>query len=223
MKRSCASSSAAGGAERPAYPSSDLENKRQKCAQQAKLQAIVAYISFPLETHQRNAMEVIRQAKLYADVINLAFRRTMDLAVLWDDLEKEMESSAEQPAFDYRKNGPLITLFFKNACELVGERNVDIQGGVPSLCLTFNGPAGKKIIINASWPPFSSMRGKARMLDKCVSPAVEEMRTICLIGGPLAEPVFLETYIHKKNLDYNLSAKGSLCVLTNTFGRISEH
>ena len=53
------------------------------------------------------------------------------------------------------------------------------------------------------------------MLDECVSPAVEEMRSIRLIGGPLAEPVFLGTYI--------LSAKGSLCVSTNTFGRISEH
>ena len=176
MKRSCASSSAAGGAERPAHPSSDLENKRQKCAQLDKLQTIVAYISFRLQSYtanaqQRSAMEVIRQAKLHADVINLAFRRTMDLAVLWDDLEKEMESSAEQPAFDYRKNGPLITLFFKNACELVGERNVDIQGGVPSLCLTFNGPAGRMIILNANWPPLPRMV-RARMLDEYVSPAV---------------------------------------------------
>ena len=49
MKRSSkCRSSAAGGAERPAHPSSDLENKRQKCAQLGKLQTIVAYISFPL-------------------------------------------------------------------------------------------------------------------------------------------------------------------------------
>ena len=83
-------------------------------------------------------------------MINLAFAKSMDIGALWDDLETEMEGSAVRPAFWYRKRGPLITLFCKNCGELVGERNVDIEGGVPSLCLTFNGPAGRLIIINAN-------------------------------------------------------------------------
>ena len=96
MKRSCASSSAAGGAERPAHPSSDLENKRQKCAQLDKLQTIVVYISFPLKNYntnaqQQSAMEVIRPAtETGADVINLAFARTANVATC----------SVEQPALN---------------------------------------------------------------------------------------------------------------------------
>ena len=96
-------------------------------------------------------MEVIRQAtQTGADVINLAFARTMDIDALWEDLETHMESSAERPAFSYRKHGPLITLFSKNCGELVKERKLDTEGGVPSLCLTFNGPAGRMIILNAT-------------------------------------------------------------------------
>ena len=221
-------SSAAGGAEQPAHLSSNLENKRQKCAQEEKLQTIVAYISFPNKNYnanaqRRSAMEVIHQAKQTgADVINLAFARSMDIDDLWDDIETQMESSAERPPFFYRKQGPLITLFSENCGELVGERNVDIEGGVSCLCLTFNGPAGRLIIINANWPPLPR-RVRARMLDEYVSPAVEEMRSIRVIGGALAAPMFLETYIHNKGLDYQLSAKGDLCVLTKTFGRISYH
>ena len=167
-------------------------------------------------------MEVIRQATQGADVINLAFARTMDIDNLWEDIESQMESSAERPAFSYRKHGPLITLFSKNCGELVGERNVDIEGGVPSLCLTFNGPAGRMIIVNANWPPLPRMV-KARMLTEYVTPAIEEMESVCLIGGRLDEQVFLETYIHNNDLDYELSAKGDLSVLTKTFGRISCH
>ena len=114
-------SSAAGSAERPAHPSSDLENKRQKCAQLDKLQTIVVYISFPLKNYntnaqQRSAMEVIRQAtQTGADVINLAFARIMDIDALWNAISTQMESSAERPAFSYRQHGPLITLFLKIA------------------------------------------------------------------------------------------------------------
>ena len=118
-------SSAAGSAEQPAHLSSNLENKRQKCAQEEKLQTIVAYISFPLKNYntnaqQRSAMEVIHQAKQTgADVINLAFARPMDINALWDNLETLMKSSAERPAFSYYTHGPLITLFSKNCGKLV--------------------------------------------------------------------------------------------------------
>ena len=48
-------------------------------------------------------MELIRQAKQTgADVINIAFARSMDIDALCDDLETQMESSAEQPALSYR-------------------------------------------------------------------------------------------------------------------------
>ena len=56
-----------------------------------------------------------------------------------------------------------------------------------------------------------------------VSPALEKMRSSRVIGGSLAAPMFLDTYIHNKGLEYQLSAKGDLCVLTKTFGRISYH
>ena len=108
-------SSAAGGAEQPAHLSSDLGNKRQRCAQEEKLQTIVTYISFPLKNYnanaqKRSAMEVIRQAtQTGADVINLAFARSIDIYALWGDLESQMESSAERPALSYRNNGPVIT------------------------------------------------------------------------------------------------------------------
>jgi hypothetical protein len=96
------------------------------------------------------------------------------------------------------------------------------EGGVPSLCLTFNGPAGRLIIINANWPALPR-QVKARMLDEYVSSAVEEMRSIRVIGGSLKAAMFLDTYIHNKGLDYQLSVEGDLCVLTKTFGRISYH
>ena len=195
MKRSCASSSAAGGAERPAHPSSDLENKRQKCAQLDKLQTIVVYISFPLKNYNTNAqpqsaMEVIRQAtQTGADVINLAFARIKNIDALWDAVKTQMESSAERPAFSYRKYGTLITLFSKQCGELVSQRNVNVEGGVPSLCLTFNGPAGRMIILNAKWPPVQNeyagrmILPRARMLDEYLSPAVGEMESIRVIRG----------------------------------------
>ena len=78
-------SSAARDTRRPRHLSSDRENKRQKCAQKEKLQTILAYIAYPLKNYnakaeQRSAMEVIGQAKQAgADVINLAFARSMDI------------------------------------------------------------------------------------------------------------------------------------------------
>ena len=80
-------------------------------------------------------MEVIRQAThTSADVINLAFAGIMDIDPLWVAIKTQMESSAERPAFSYRKHGPLITLFSENCGEPVSERIVDVDGGVPSLC-----------------------------------------------------------------------------------------
>ena len=64
---------------------------------------------------------------------------------------------------------------------------------------------------------------RARLLDEYVSPAVEQMKSIRIIGGQLAAPMFLETHIHKQGLDYQLSASGDLCVLTKTHGRISHN
>ena len=127
MKRSPGSSKsiAAGSAERPDHFASDPENKRQKRAPEEELLTIVAYISFPLKNYNakaqhRSAMELIRQAKQTgAEVINIAFARSMDIAALWHDLEKQMESSVEQPALSYRAKGPLITRFSENFAELV--------------------------------------------------------------------------------------------------------
>ena len=93
-----------------------------------------------------------------------------------------MKSSAQRPAFSYRKHGPLITLFSTNYGELLSEKSVDVEGGVPSLCLTFNGPAGRMIILNANWPSLPR-KVRARMLDEYVSPAVGETESIRVIRG----------------------------------------
>ena len=124
-----------------------------------------------------------------ADVINLAFARPMDINALWDNLKTLMKSSAERPAFSYYTHGPLITLFTKKCGKLVSKRNVDVEGGVPSLCLTFNGPAGGMIIFNANWPTLPRTV-RTRMLDEYVSPAVVEMKSICVIGGPMDVSTF---------------------------------
>ena len=219
-------STTASSAERPDHPSSGPERKRPKSAQKKdKLLTSVAYISFPLKTYEehkenkerRCAMEAIREAKqASADVINIAFARAVDINALWDDLKTEMESSVEQPAFSYRRQGPLITLFSENCGALVSEKNIDTEGGhVPSICLTFSGPAGRMTIIHAHWPPLPT-KVRARILDEYFNAAEEKMESIRIIGGKLAPPRFLDSHMHKQGLNYLRSTTGDLCVLTQT-------
>ena len=54
---------------------------------------------------------------------------------MWNDLNTEIHNkrSAAQPAFSYRIEGNLMTLFFEKCGKLVSEKNSDTEGGVPTI------------------------------------------------------------------------------------------
>ena len=78
--------------------------------------------------------------------------------------------------------------------------------------------------MNVNWPALPRTV-KTRMLDELVTVgytyAAAEMKTIHIIGGELGGLRFLESYLHKKDLDYQLFAKGDLCVVMKTLDRVS--
>ena len=190
----------------------------------------IAYISFTSNSYttneeHRKAMEVLQEAReANADVINIAFERTADINILWNDIETEMKG------YFSRRQGSLIT-FFSESCgelvsdqscgELVSDQNVDTEPGVPSICLTFSGPAGRMIIINAHWPQLSR-KTKARMLGEYFTLAMEQMLSVHMIGGFLDDllqkvaPFFLEN-----SFNYTTTPREDLCVLTKTCGLVS--
>ena len=160
-------SSSAGSAARPARLVAARESKRSRGAESDKLLTTVAYIGFPLlyPSERRDAMDVIRQVmQTNADVINIAFAKDSDNNAMWKDINAEMQSSVGQPAYFCRYRGPLIIFVSEHCGKLVNEKDIDMEGGVPSICLSFDGLAGRTIIINVHWPTLAS-RTKARTLD----------------------------------------------------------
>ena len=65
----------------------------------------------------------------------LADDKDQDIEIMWNDLNTEIHSkrSAAQPAFSYRLEGNLMTLFFEKCGKLVSERNIHTEGGVPTI------------------------------------------------------------------------------------------
>ena len=168
-------------------------------------------------------MEVISQTKQTgADVINIAFARPIDIHDLRDDLQKQMVSTGDQPEFFYSTRGSLITLFCKKCGELLDDKKIDMDDGVPSICLTFNGPAGRMFIVNAHWPALPRT-ARVRLLDEYVNPAPGLLQSIRIIGGHLAAPVLPAAQMHHQGLDYQVSACRNLCVLIKTFGLITHN
>ena len=146
-------------------------------------------------------MEGLREAKQgNVDVINIAFPRAADIEILWDDLKAEMTNSVEQPVFSYRTHGRLMTLFSENCGEPVWETNIESEGGVPCICLTLDGPAGRMMIINACWPVLPSGVRK-RLLTEYMDPAMERDNCTRLIGGELGAPMVLESLVRTLDLD----------------------
>ena len=222
-----------------AESSAEKQKKRQKLCEEPLTS--VAYITFPPKKysekkHRECAMEAIRQTvEARADVINITFANPADIDALKVNLETEMKGSAEQPTLfdylvlknDYRCNGPLMTLFSRRAGTLVREKEIDTGEGVPSICLTFNGPAGRITIINAlvqrPWQHLLPST-KERILAGYVSAAQEQITSrILTIGGRLAELDFLKTYVQKKDLDFLLFNNADLSVLTKTSGPVAQH
>ena len=70
----------------------------------------------------------------------LADDKDQDIEIMWNDLNTEIHSkrSAAQPAFSYRIEGNLMTLFFDNWGKLVSEKNIDTEGGVLSIPAAFS-------------------------------------------------------------------------------------
>ena len=70
-------------------------------------------------------------------------------------------------------------------------------------------------MINAHWPQLSR-RTKARMLGEYFILAMEQMQSVHMIGGQMGAPLFLDDYVHKHTLNYQISACEDLSVLTTT-------
>ena len=236
MKRVSASLSGSS-AERPAdgAPCSSAERladsakKRRTCEEQEKLQCSVQYISFPSKSYRNEeersiVIDALRQSKeANISVINLTFAREEDIWMMWDDITTEMtsKSSVAQPAFQWRSRGKLLTFFSDKCGDLVSEANIDPEGGVPSICLTFDGPAGTMTIINAFCFGLPTTT-KKRLLAAYLKPATESSNCTHIVGGELGGPILIENCVHSLDLDYEISVDVDLCVAAKSSHDLSE-
>ena len=226
-----------GSAEQPAvWKSQRLKDRSSEAAgapkipsdQHMKLQTSVGYISFPskgytTQEERREVIDAVRESKQgNIKIINMVFARDADIDVMWNDLNAEMKSksSVEQPAFSYRINGNLMTLFSEE-CGFVSETNIDTEDDVPAICLTSDGPAGKMSTINACLAGLPQTARK-RLLAAYLSESSEQSNCIHLIGGALGPPMLLENFLCSLDLDYNVSFSGDICVLAKTSDGTSE-
>ena len=150
-------------ASRAAEPASILDEDWQK----------EAYSACPIFYYRQNLIQAIRNAiEAGADIINISLQQvrpqsaTNPDAKLLEELtsvfDAEWVSSAGQPAYTYRQAGAVMS-FFKLHANLLSEKILDPDGGIPAIVLTFDFPARRLCTVTTSLPTFPR-RTRERLL-----------------------------------------------------------
>ena len=210
--------------------SSSAERPAHSAADDNKPQTSVEYISFfpkdfkASRSDRSKVIQALRSSKdANIDIINMAFATAADIDIMWSDLDKEIsrKSSAAQPAFWYRANGNLLTIFFENCGKLVSETNIVESLCASSICLMFDGPAGRMSSINvhcAGLPSITKQRLFAQYLRESLLPD----NSLHIIGGQLGDSSFFERHVRSRHLGYEIYANGVTCAAAQTSDDISE-
>ena len=145
------------------------------------------------------------------DIINMVFERADDLEYLLYD--HDLERTTQEMGFEHHKKDKLLTLR-SNRCGRVLRYNDGVEDSVPAIMLHLDkGPhenLGDMIIVNVASPQLCSF-GRHRMLDQFMAQGqycdtlLQRTNSVCLIGGDLGDPLFIEHYQEKRNTGFNLN------------------
>ena len=211
--------------------SSSAERPAHSAADDNKPQTSVEYISFfpkdfkASRSDRSKVIQALRSSKdANIDIINMAFATAADIDIMWSDLDKEIsrKSSAAQPAFWYRAHGNLLTIFFENCGKLVSETNIVESLCAPSICLMFDGPAGRMSSINAHCAGLPSIT-KQRLFAQYLRESLLPDNSLHFIGGQLGDSSFFERHVRSRHLGYEIYANGVTCAAAQTSDNISAN
>ena len=214
--------------------STDADKKRRRTSGSdgpPSMPTSIKFVVIPLKAYRTkeersDVISIIQKSKREkVQILNMSFHDEDQVEILWWDLADAMTSTAEQPGFHCYRDRRLMTLV-SLSCLAQVRRPLRTTNPSPedqvisSICLTFDTPAGDKILnINTSWPRMGA-RAQERLLsaymDQCQDNVKLYGSCTCLVGGLLHTPLRLP--FHEDGLKFDIISIDDVTILLRDAG-----